>query len=115
MKKEFICIICPRGCHISVDENGNITGNLCKRGITYVETEMTAPKRTLTSTVRTIFPEIPRVSVKTDKPIPKESVTKVMDLLSEVLIDKPMSIGETVIENILDTGSNIILTRSCMK
>lgn len=115
MKKEYICIVCPRGCHITVDENGNITGNQCKRGIAYVETEMTAPKRTLTSTVRTVFPEMPRVSVKTDNPIPKESIDDAMDLLADVLIDKPMSIGDVVIENILGTGSNIVLTKSCMK
>ncbi|MBE6426383.1 MAG: molybdopterin oxidoreductase, partial [Planctomycetaceae bacterium] len=29
-KKELICIVCPRGCHLTVDENMNVTGNFCK-------------------------------------------------------------------------------------
>ncbi len=115
MKKEFICIVCPRGCHVTVDEQGVITGNQCKRGITYVETEMNAPKRVLTTTVRTIFPEMPRVSVKTDQPIPKEKIYEAMDVLNAVVIDKPMEIGEILIEHILGTDSNIILTKSCLK
>ncbi len=113
--KEFICIVCPRGCHIFVDEQNNMTGNLCKRGLDYVKTEMTDPKRILTSTVKTIFKEFPRVSVKTDRPIPKQAVMKVMDCLTEVEIRKPMSIGEIVIENVLDTGANIVLTGPCLK
>ncbi len=115
MKKEFICIVCPRGCHITVHEDGSITGNMCKRGIEYVKTEMTAPKRIVTSTVRTVFSEMPRVSVKTDRPVPKELIMDVMKELSKVIITTPMSLGDVVIENILDTGANIVLTRSCMK
>jgi len=115
MKKEFICIVCPRGCHITVAEDGTISGNLCKRGEVYVRTEMTAPTRIVTSTVKTVFEELPRVSVKTDKPVPKELIMKVMEQLRTVIIKEPMKIGDVVIENILDTGANIVLTRSCMK
>ena len=113
MKKEFICIVCPRGCRITMDEEGNITGNLCKRGIDYVKTEVTNPTRIVTSTVKTIFPELPRVSVKTDKPVPKGLIMDVMKELSKITIDKPMEIG-TVIKNILNTDANVVLTRSCM-
>ena len=115
MKKEFICIVCPRGCHVTVDEQGVITGNECKRGITYVETEMNAPTRILTTTVRTVYPEIPRVSVKTDQPIPKGLIYEAMDIINQVVIDKPMKIGEIVVKNILGTESNIVLTKSCLK
>lgn len=115
MKKEFICILCPRGCHVFIDDTGKITGNFCARGVKYVETEMNEPKRTLTSTVRTIFEEMPRVSVKTSTPIPKDKIFAVMDLLNDVLIDRPMNIGDKVLENILGTGVDIVLTRSIMK
>ena len=114
MKKEFICIVCPRGCHITVNDDGTITGNKCIRGIDYVKTEMTSPKRIVTSTVKTIFKDLPRVSVKTDKPVPKDKIMDVMKELSKITITKPMEIGSVVIENILDTGSNIVLTSSCL-
>ena len=115
MKKKFICIVCPRGCHITVDDDGTISGNKCIRGIDYVKTEMTSPKRIVTSTVKTIFKELPRVSVKTDKHVPKNKIMEIMKELSKVIITEPMERGSIIIENIMNTGSNIVLTRSCMK
>ena len=33
MEKELICISCPKGCHLKVDEEANkVTGNGCPRG-----------------------------------------------------------------------------------
>ena len=115
MERNFVCILCPRGCRIKVDNDGNITGNHCKRGLGYVQTEMTAPTRVVTSTVRTAFKDVPRVSVKTDNPVPKGMIMDVMAEINKVVVEKPMAIGEVVIENVLDTGSNIILTKHCLK
>ena len=54
--REMICINCPMGCPLTVtqDDDGKITvtGNTCKRGEAYGITEMTAPKRVVTSIVR---------------------------------------------------------------
>ena len=33
--KELICIMCPKGCHLTVDDELNVTGNTCPRGVTY--------------------------------------------------------------------------------
>ena len=114
-EKVFTCIVCPRGCRITVDEENNITGNFCKRGIDYVETELTAPTRIVTSTVKTIYSDIPRVSVKTDKPIPKKMIYDIMKEINQAVIDKPMAIGEVLIENVLGTDANIVLTKPCKK
>lgn len=111
MNKEFICIVCPRGCRVVVDENGKITGNQCKRGEVYVINEMTNPKRVVTSTVKTVFENIPRASVKTDQPIPKGLIYQVMEEINKVVIEKEMKIGEVVINNVLNTGVNIVLTK----
>ncbi|MFA7075569.1 MAG: DUF1667 domain-containing protein [Candidatus Izemoplasmatales bacterium] len=111
MSKEFICIVCPRGCHIKVDEINNISGNQCKRGEAYVKNEMQNPKRVLTTTVRTTFLNNPRVSVKTDDSIPKDLIFPAMELINKVIITKKMEIGEVVISNILNTGVNIVLTK----
>ena len=109
--KEFICIVCPRGCRVVVDDNMNISGNQCKRGEVYVRNEMTNPTRILTSTVKTIFEDIPRASVKTSAPIPKGLLMEAMKEINKVIIDKEMNIGDIVIENILDTNVNIVLTK----
>jgi CxxC motif-containing protein len=111
MTKEFICIVCPRGCHVTVDDLMNISGNQCIRGKTYVLNEMKNPKRVLTTTVRTVFEEMPRVSVKTTDAIPKELLYQAMELINQVVITREMDIHDIVIENILDSGVNVILTK----
>ena len=52
--KELICIVCPRGCHLKVDEANDyaVTGNSCPRGAEYGRNECTHPTRVLTTTVK---------------------------------------------------------------
>ena len=45
MGKELTCIVCPRGCRLTIDDNLNVTGNSCPRGAQYAKDEMTNPKR----------------------------------------------------------------------
>ena len=52
--REMICIVCPVGCHLTVDEETlEVTGNRCPRGAKYGKKELTNPTRMLTSTVKT--------------------------------------------------------------
>ena len=43
MKKEIICTVCPMGCHITVEGEGeqilSVTGYTCKRGLEYARSE----------------------------------------------------------------------------
>ena len=78
MTKNLICIVCPRGCHLTIDENMNVSGNTCKRGEVYARNEVTHPTRMITSTVRIIGGELERLPVATSAPIPKEDIFKVM-------------------------------------
>ena len=54
--KVMNCIMCPMGCEMTVTlESGkfvSVTGNTCPRGAKYAETEVTDPRRMLTTTVR---------------------------------------------------------------
>ena len=50
--KELICITCPKGCHLKVDEQTYaVTGNSCPRGAVYGANELRNPVRVVTSTV----------------------------------------------------------------
>ena len=53
--KKLTCICCPLGCSIEADMQGGsvvvVRGNGCPNGEKYAHTELTAPVRTLTSTV----------------------------------------------------------------
>jgi CxxC motif-containing protein len=73
---------------------------------------MTNPKRVLTTTVKTVFSEMPRVSVKSSDAIPKGLLYQAMEVINQVVIDKEMNIGEVVVKNILNTGVDVVLTKA---
>ena len=78
MMKELICICCPRGCHLKVDEEKKeVTGNACPRGKEYGINEVTNPVRVVTSTVKITGANLRRLPVKTDKPIPKGKIFEI--------------------------------------
>ena len=57
-ERHLICIGCPVGCALTVKtEQGaviSVEGNTCKRGREYGEKEVTAPARTVTTTVTAV-------------------------------------------------------------
>jgi CxxC motif-containing protein len=119
MKKEIICIGCPMGCYLAVDYKGttmrDVTGNQCKVGLEYAEKEISNPERTLTTTVKVKNGHLPLVSVRTGKPIPKNIIFDAMDLLAKVEAEAPIKIGETIVQNIFNTGVNIVATKNIFK
>ena len=113
--KEFICIVCPRGCHLKVDDEMNVTGNTCPRGKVYAINEITNPTRMITSTVAIDSQELNRLPVMTTKPIPKGMIFEVMDAINKVRISAPVKIGDVIIKNVLGLDSDIIATRNILK
>ena len=54
-KRILTCIGCPLGCSLTAEkwnEDWEISGYTCKRGLEYAQKELTCPQRTVTSTVR---------------------------------------------------------------
>lgn len=113
MERELICIVCPRGCHLKVDIDGkNVTGNNCKRGFVYGLNEVISPTRVVTSTVKIKGVKGTVLPVKTQDAIPKEKIFEIMKEINKVEVNLPIKIGEIIIKNILDTGVNIVATKS---
>lgn len=116
MKKELTCVACPLGCPIVVEFEGSevisVTGNTCKRGDTYARTEIVNPTRSLTSSVKVNGGVHPVVPVKSDKPVPKDMLFECMKIINSVSVDAPVKLGQVIIENILDTGANIVATNN---
>lgn len=109
--KDLICIACPNGCRISVEESSlKVYNNKCKRGEEFGKNEVTNPKRSVTSTVKSTVKGFSVVSVRTSGDIPKEKVFLLMDLLKTVVINQPLEIGSIVIKNVFDTGIDVITT-----
>lgn len=110
--RELTCIVCPRGCQLSVELDGNkvfsIKGNSCPRGKTYAENECTNPQRTVTSTMRCSDGSV--IPVKTDRTIPKSEVMNCMRIINSGIAKLPVNTGDVLIENVF--GSNIIATEN---
>ena len=81
------------------------------RGAEYGKRELLAPTRVVTSTVRITGAEYARCPVKTDRAIPKDRVFDAMALLDGVELASPVKTGTHVLENILGTGVNFVVTR----
>ena len=112
--KQLICIVCPKGCHLQVDEQNDhkVTGHGCPRGEEYGKIELTNPTRVVTSTVKVTGAAHPRCPVKTDRPIPKALIFEAMAALDAVQLAAPVALGQTVVENVCGTGANFVACRS---
>lgn len=115
-KEEMVCIMCPLGCRlvVTLEDNGEllVSGNKCPRGIEYGRQEMTEPLRILTSSVLVKNGDVPLVSVKTNKPVPRKLLNEIMDILRKTTVEAPVKSGDVLIGNILDTGADVIATRN---
>lgn len=113
--REMVCINCPLGCMLTVTKENDgtvtVTGNTCPRGEAYGRTELTDPKRVVTSTVPIRGEENRVVSVKTRDPIPKGKIQECIDSLKGIRAVLPVHIGDVLLENVADTGVAIIATR----
>ena len=94
-----------------IDENLNVTGNGCNRGIEYGINELTNPTRMVTSTVVVLGGELSRCSVATSKPIPKNKIFDVMNEINKVKVNAPIYVKDIIIKDVLNLGVDIIATR----
>ena len=112
--KKFICIRCPRGCEIATTLDGysitHIEGNVCRLGEEYVKSEISDPRRALTSTVKVKNGKYPLAPVWSSAPIPKDKILDVMKLIREVEIEAPVEIDRKVLSDVLGTGIDILVS-----
>ena len=116
MEQIITCINCPVGCRMTVTlsnsgEFVSVAGNTCPRGAKYAQQECTLPERVITAVIP-VEGSVTPLSVKTKQPVPKKLIFDVMDELRKVRISPPVQIGQVIVKNILNTGSDIVATRN---
>lgn len=113
--KKFLCVSCPVGCPMTVTmEDGaisSIEGNTCPLGEKYARNEVTNPVRTFTSTVRVEGGSLPVCPVRSKTPLPLSKVFDVAREVAKLNVKPPIQSGQTLIENVCDTGSDIVASR----
>lgn len=113
----YLCIGCPLGCRLEVDEESEthaiveVRGFSCRRGKEYAIQEHTAPQRTVTTTVAIDHARWARLPVRSDRPAPKEMVLTICHALRHVRVTAPVKIGDVIAANVAGSGVNMIATR----
>mgnify|MGYP000906045881 FL=1 len=110
MSKRLTCLVCPRGCQLEVSDDLVVTGNFCPRGIPYALQEIKEPKRTLTYLVKVEGQKEP-LPVRTDVAVNKSLIFPIVEYLNKLVIKAPVTFNEILVENILNSGANIIASR----
>lgn len=116
MKKEIICTVCPRGCQIQVEGEGekilSVEGYSCKRGLEYASAEFAHPVRILTTTVKLAGVQNDLLPVRSNKPLPKEKLFECMEAIRAVQVNMPVARYDVVIADICGTGVDIVATKA---
>jgi len=87
-----------------------VEGNHCRLGEEYARKEATNPTRSLTTTVATIFEDIPRLPVRTRGEIPLGELFRAMEQISLLLVKSHQKPGDVVVEDLAGTGVPLIAT-----
>ena len=120
MRKGLVCVLCPNGCYVEVElretssgpQVQEVTGALCKKRDKWVRQEVIQPLRTIASSVLVEGGNFALASVRTDAPIPLESISSVMEEIKRVRVKAPVNIGQVILANPAGTPCNIIATRA---
>lgn len=119
MIREMICINCPMGCRLTVDDTDKsniiVSGNTCPRGKVYAVNEVTSPKRMVTGSVHVSGGTIPMVSVKTREAIPKQLIFQSLETLKNVTLSAPVHIGDVAVHDVCGCGVDFVVTKNVDK
>ena len=113
MTREMTCIICPMGCRLTCETDGDritVSGNTCKRGEKYAIQEMTCPMRTVTSLIAVDGASLPLCPVKTAQQVPKAKIGEVLTALRAARVQAPVKLGDVLIADVAGTGVDIVAT-----
>lgn len=111
---KILCITCPKGCSLEVTRDGETIVDIkpgCKRGHEYVGRELTDPRRMVATTVKVKDGNHPLLPVYTAAPFPKGKIPQLMKTLREVEVTPPVKMGMVVVENVLESGIDILASR----
>lgn len=115
---QFNCTTCPSECLLTVEverdadgavaEVRSVTGNSCPRGDKFAHQELTYPMRVLTTTVAVSGGDEDLLPVRTAEAIPLALHAQAMDLIRGLVVKTPIRMGDVVLPNLLDTGTDLI-------
>lgn len=122
---QFNCTTCPSECllTVEVERNANgavvevrsVTGNSCPRGDKFAHQELTCPMRVLTTTVAVSGGDEALLPVRTAEAISLALHAQAMDLIRGLIVEAPIRMGDIILPNLLDTGTDLIASMDVTK
>lgn len=112
--EQIICVACPKGCRLNVQQNGDqvlVTNEGCKRGVEYAIRETSDPRRMVATTVKIQGGIHPLLPVYTAEPFPKAKIMDLLALLRATQVQSPIQEGQPVIQDALSTGIAVLASR----
>ena len=112
--EKVICVTCPKGCTLEVNREGETVIEViggCKRGHEYARQELVDPRRKVASSVRINGAIHPLLPVYTSAAFPKAKISQLLSVLRSVEISAPVKTDQVILENVLDTGIDVLASR----
>ena len=109
MTRSFTCIICPNGCEITAEYEGDtvyaVRGATCPKGDAYVRQELTDPQRNIATSVLVEGGELPLA-------ISKKDIFRVMEVINTVRLQAPTAVGQVALADVCGLGADVIVTKN---
>ena len=108
------CKVCPVGCNLKIyliNKGHIVEGNRCPRGKDFAIKEIESPSRIIISKVKLHNGQMGHLPVKSNAIIGSNLVDAVMEIIKNTEATAPIVKDQIIIENILNTGINIIASR----
>jgi CxxC motif-containing protein len=115
MAERLTCVLCPIGCELEIERAGDVLevrGGRCEKGESFAAEEIFKPKRNLATSVplRGTFSRM--VSVRLTGPVPRGLIFPILAEIFKLRPDPPVRRGDILIKNVLETGVDVIATRT---
>lgn len=109
------CVLCPVGCEIEAarTESGlDIRGHMCEKGVEFATEEVLHPKRNLATSVPAEGRPATMISVRLSSAVPRDMLFAILAEIVKLRPALPVARGQVLIANVLDTGVDVIATRT---
>ena len=119
--KYLTCNVCARRCYLTPtlgtkpvgggkpERTFTVSGNSCSNGLDYAHTELLDPRRVITTSVGTLFPDMPRLRVTSLGGVPVDRLLEAMAALDGVTVAVRLKPGDIVVEDLLGLGIPVVV------
>lgn len=112
MIKDFICVVCPRGCALKVRgekrQVEEVLGHHCARGAKYASEEFVDPRRVLSSSVALEGAERRMLPVRSAQPVPRDRLLELATLVRTLRVKAPVTLHQVVAADLGHSGVDLI-------